>query len=146
MLSVFLSGFSATSSAILAVTVLACVAALAGLLIASDRRQRIHDRIEGVLQLHGNPGTVAPTTTMRWYHRLGAMLSNSPLVGRAERDKLADALARAGIRTERAVFVFIAAKFFGLFACWQQPRTHRGTFDLRSERTAVRGPSRLAYT
>jgi tight adherence protein C len=98
----------------MAIILVICVAALGGWFIAEDRRQRMRERIAGVTRLHGPAGLAGPDVALRWYHHVGRMLSNSPLVGRAERDKLAASLARAGIRAERAVLVFIAAKFSGL--------------------------------
>ncbi len=80
-------------------------------LLAGDRQQHLRNRIAAVSRLHGTVNLAPAKVELQWYHRLGAMLSNSPLVGQAERNKLADALARAGFRADRAVLVFIAAKF-----------------------------------
>jgi tight adherence protein C len=91
--------------------VLLCGTACAVLLLASGRRDRLRQRIAFVSQVHGRRDSTAQDTDLRWHHRIGAFLAESPLIGSSEFEKIGTALAQAGFRSERAGFGFVTIKF-----------------------------------
>ncbi len=88
-----------------------CAAVCTCLLALSDRRHRLRQRIAVIMRVHGAADPMLQTNGLSWYLRLGAALSNSPLVGRTEFEKLTTALAQAGLRSEQAGLVFVTVKF-----------------------------------
>jgi tight adherence protein C len=71
----------------------------------------------------------ASAPSLPWYHRLGALLAASPIVGIAEQHRLLEVLATAGIKGQGDLATFVASKacgavsvgaFVWLFLVWQQ--------------------------
>jgi tight adherence protein C len=99
------------------------VAALAVALVSALNLWRIGRREDRQRQLEALRSAVteqsdqARTAKPRWYQRLGALVATSPVVGRAEQQRLIDALAAAGMRQHRSLMLFITIKVCSAIAC-----------------------------
>jgi tight adherence protein C len=93
------------------------------------QREGREDRLAALRTVRfGGPETAAPPL-LPWYHRLGAMLAASPIVGIAEQHRLLEVLATAGIKGHGDLATFVASKacgavsvgaFVWLFLVWQE--------------------------
>ena len=52
---------------------------------------------------------------LSWYARLGGIVAASPIVGRAEQQRLLTVLAAAGIRAHGSLATFVSSKVYGAF-------------------------------
>jgi tight adherence protein C len=85
----------------------------------ANRRERMRTRIAGVAggMRGGVVGPAPGEAVVNRLHAVGKTLLASPLLGRSEREKLAQKLVNCGIRDPNALSVFVGAKFalaFGL--------------------------------
>jgi tight adherence protein C len=97
---------------LLLVAAIGVCAGFVGLDIA-NKRERLRTRIAGVAGgLRGDIAGPAPgeAVTQR-LQMIGRTLLSSPLLGRSEREKLAQKLVNCGIRDPNALSVFVGAKF-----------------------------------
>lgn len=110
-----MNGHSLLNTASVLFLVLAALGVCAGFigLEFANRRERLRTRIAGVA---GGPrsGVAGPAPGEAMVNRLqdvGKLLLASPLLGKAERAKLADKLLHCGIRDPNALGIFVACKF-----------------------------------
>jgi tight adherence protein C len=93
------------------------------------QRESREDRLTALRTVRfGRPEPASPPS-LPWYHRLGAMLAASPVVGISEQHRLLEVLATAGIKGHGDLATFVASKacgavslgaFMWLFMVWQQ--------------------------
>jgi len=91
------------------------IAALAAALLSALQLWRIGKQEDRQRQLEALRIVAAdrsghPAKRLRWYQRLGGFVATSPVVGRAEQQRLIDALANAGMRQRGSLVIFILIK------------------------------------
>lgn len=76
------------------------------------QRERLQPRIEA-LRGGGATAAVVEAPLRRWYGWFGGLVAASPLVGRAEQQRLINLLGSAGIRQQGSLAAFVAVKVCG---------------------------------
>lgn len=127
-------------------TVLLVVAAATALvsifeLLRLSRRERLKERIANLRGTIAMPSGAAGTARPRgvpWYDRLGDIIAKSPLVGAAERRRLADKLSGAGISGPGRLATFLAIRFFLALAGGLLLWLASGELDLQGDLARMR--------
>jgi tight adherence protein C len=93
--------------------------ALAAALLAGWRLWRLgeredrSERLDALRSAVGDRAGPGPNRRPRWYDRLGSVVAASRVVGRAEQQRLLNALAKAGFRQQGGLARLVAAKLGG---------------------------------
>ncbi len=112
---------------ILALALATAVISTSNLWRISQRENR-QDRLAALHATRFARSEATPARSQPWYHRLGALLAASPVVGISEQHRLLEVLASAGIKGHSELATFILSKacgaisiaaFVWLFLVWQ---------------------------
>ena len=121
-------GWGPIETCILALAVATAILSALNLWRIGQRESR-EDRLTALRTVRFGPPEKASAPSLPWYHRLGAVLAASPVVGIAEQHRLLEVLATAGIKGHGDLATFVASKacgavsvgaFMWLFLVWQE--------------------------
>ena len=121
-------GWGPIETCILALAVATAVLSALNLWRIGQRESR-EDRLTALRTVRFGQPEAASAPSPPWYHRLGAMLAASPVVGISEQHRLLEVLATAGIKGHGDLATFVASKacgavslgaFIWLFLVWQE--------------------------
>jgi tight adherence protein C len=120
-------GWGPIETCILALAVATAVLSALNLWRIGQRESR-EDRLVALRTVRFRRPEIALVPSPPWYHRLGALLAASPVVGISEQHRLLEFLATAGIKGQGDLATFVASKacgavsvgaFVWLFMVWQ---------------------------
>jgi tight adherence protein C len=121
-------GWGPSETLILALAIATAVLSALNLWRIGQREGR-EDRLAALRVARFGRPEAASAPPLPWYHRLGAVLAASPVVGIAEQHRLLEVLATAGIKGHGDLATFVASKacgavsvgaFIWLFLVWQE--------------------------